>query len=77
MSDTTDKPKRKFGPTKGEYKFRLVSGLVITGLIGFALISKGAPKGLVTSESILFGGLFGLFLIGHSGWKIAKGDYRT
>ncbi|MEM1302102.1 MAG: hypothetical protein AAGH17_05935 [Pseudomonadota bacterium] len=77
MSDVSEKPKRKFGPTKGEYQFRLVSGLVIVGLIGFAMVSKGMPKGLVTSESILFGGLFALFLIGHSGWKLLKGDYRT
>ena len=73
MSDT---PKRKFGPTRGEYQFRIVAGCVIIGLLVAMIFAKGMPEGIVVSESILFGGLFGLFLIGHSAWKLWTGDHR-
>ena len=68
--------KPKFGPTRGEYLFRLVSGGVILALMVFMVAAKGAPSGLMVSESILFGGLFGLFLVVHSGWKLATGNHR-
>ena len=73
MSDTS---KRKFGPTRGEYIFRAVSGAVILALVSYALLAKGMPQGLMTSESILFGTIFGAFLLGHSSWKLVKRDYR-
>lgn len=73
MSDT---PKGKFGPTKGEYKFRAVSGAVILVLVSYALFAQGLPSGLVASESILFGTLFGAFLLLHSSWKLIRRDYR-
>lgn len=72
----SDRPKRKFGPTKGEYRFRAVSGAVILLLVGYALFAQGLPSGLVASESILFGTLFGAFLLLHSCWKLIKHDYR-
>ncbi|MEM6479162.1 MAG: hypothetical protein AAF841_12535 [Pseudomonadota bacterium] len=68
--------KRKFGPTRGEYMFRAVSGAVILALVVFAIATMGFPSGIMTSESILFGTLFGAFLLVHSSWKIMKGDYR-
>lgn len=68
--------KRKFGPTRGEYIFRACSGAGILALVGFALVAKGMPSGLVTSESILFGTAFALFLLVHSSWKLIKRDYR-
>lgn len=67
---------RKFGPTRGEYLFRLASGLVILALIGVLLVQNGMPGSLLPSESILFGGLFALFLVGQAVWKIYKKDYR-
>ena len=68
--------KRKFGPTRGEYVFRAVPGAVILVLVSYALLANGMPKGLMTSESILFGTIFGAFLFGHSSWKLIKRDYR-
>ena len=67
---------RKFGPTRGEYIFRAISGGVILALIAYAVVSKGMPMGLTSSESILFGTLFGAFLVVHSGWKLIRRDYR-
>lgn len=72
----TEKTKRKFGPTRGEYQFRLAAGLVILALLAYALFANGMPEGLIVSESILFGSLFGLFLVGHSGLKLIRRDYR-
>lgn len=68
--------KRKFGPTRGEYVFRAVSGAVILVLVSYALLANGMPKGLMTSESILFGTIFGAFLLSHSSWKLIRRDYR-
>ena len=68
--------KSKFGPTRGEYLFRLLAGLFILGLIGVAIVMHGVPKDLVPSESILFGGVFALSLVVHSANKLRKGDYR-
>ncbi|MEM8592350.1 MAG: hypothetical protein AAGF13_07465 [Pseudomonadota bacterium] len=67
---------RKFGPTKGEYQFRVAMGAVIVALVSYAFFAKGMPHGIASSESILFGSLFGLFLLVHSSWKLVKGDYR-
>ena len=68
--------KRKFGPTRGEYIFRAGAGAGILLLVAYALFAKGMPTGLMTSESILFGTAFALFLVVHSGWKIIRKDYR-
>ncbi|MGR3491289.1 MAG: hypothetical protein ACU0DW_04465 [Shimia sp.] len=68
--------KRRFGPTAGEYKFRLIAGLVILALIGALIGVHGLPGGLVTSESVIFGGAFALFLVIHSGLKLYRGDHR-
>ncbi|MEM1374897.1 MAG: hypothetical protein AAGF78_11010 [Pseudomonadota bacterium] len=68
--------KRKFGPTRGEYLFRAVSGAVILVLVGYALLARGMPAGIMTSESILFGTAFGAFLLIHSSWKLFRRDYR-
>lgn len=72
----SEEKKRKFGPTRGEYLFRAVSGAVILLLVAYALLIKGMPAGIMTSESILFGTAFGVFLFVHSGWKLLKKDYR-
>lgn len=72
----TENTKRKFGPTRGEYLFRAVSGLIILALVGYALLANGMPDGIITSESILFGTIFAVFLVGHSGWKLITRDYR-
>ncbi|MGR3434983.1 MAG: hypothetical protein ACU0CO_08875 [Shimia sp.] len=69
----------RYGPTRGEYLFRLAAGLLILMLIGVMLGVHGLPRGLVPSESILFGGIFGIFgifLVVHSGIKLRRGDHR-
>ncbi|MGR3467830.1 MAG: hypothetical protein ACU0CI_08100 [Shimia sp.] len=68
--------KRKFGPTAGEYRFRLAAGIVILALIAVLIAVHGMPGGLVTSESVIFGGAFALFLVGHSAVKLWKRDHR-
>ncbi|MEL6610240.1 MAG: hypothetical protein AAFO93_15130 [Pseudomonadota bacterium] len=68
--------KPKFGPTRGEYIFRMVSGAVILALIAYATFAKGMPTGITSTESILFGLLFALFLVGHSGWRLWTGKHR-
>ncbi|MEL6914474.1 MAG: hypothetical protein AAFP13_08220 [Pseudomonadota bacterium] len=68
--------KRKFGPTRGEYLFRAGMGAVILGLVAYALLARGVPEGIMTSESTIFGAAFGAFLFGHSLWKLITKDYR-
>lgn len=73
----TEKSNRKFGPTRGEYLFRLAGGLVIMAFVTYALLANGIPEGILTSESTLFGAAFGVFLVAHSGWKLFTRDYRV
>ncbi|MEO0356961.1 MAG: hypothetical protein AAF386_01465 [Pseudomonadota bacterium] len=66
----------KFGPTKGEYVFRICGGLLVFGLLIIAMVVKGVPGNLVAVETFLFGGGFAAFLVGHSGYRLATGRYR-
>lgn len=51
---------RKFGPTRGELKFRLAFSLAGLGLLGVALYLRGLPEGPglveVVGVSVLFFG---------------------
>jgi len=67
---------RKFGPSRIDYLFRLGAGIVILALLIANLVTHGVPKSLIPSESILFGGIFGLFLVVHSAVKLLRRDYR-
>ncbi len=66
----------KYGPTKGEYIFRLCGGLLVFALLLVAYLTKGFPPGLAAVETFLFGGSFAAFLVLHSTYRIAKGLYR-
>ena len=42
----------------------------------FENINNPKPKPNNPPVKILFGMLFGLFLVGHSGWKLVTGHHR-
>lgn len=62
----------KYGPSRGELKFRLCMGLFICGLLLAALLEKGVPTGLVGIELFVFTGAFGLGSVIWSLWKLRK-----
>ncbi len=62
----------KFGPTRGELKFRLGVGVFVCGLLVVAAIVKGVPTGLVGIELFVFCGAFGLGSIIWSIWKLMR-----
>jgi hypothetical protein len=66
----------KYGPTKGEYIFRLCSGMLVILLLIVGFSIKGFPVHLVTIETFLFCGGFAAFLIIHSGYRLWTGGYR-
>lgn len=49
---------RKYGPSRGELKFRLGIGLAGLLLMALALFARGLPTGPAFVELTLFGGLF-------------------
>lgn len=64
----------KFGPTRGELKFRLLVSLGGLVLMVTALAYRGIPQGPALVEVV---GIAGLFFGGttvYSGWKLAKRD---
>lgn len=62
----------KFGPSRGELKFRLCMGLFICGLLVAAFFETGFPKGLVGIELFVFAGAFGVGSVIWSLWKLRK-----
>jgi len=62
----------KFGPSRGELKFRLCMGLLICGLLVAALFVHGVPRGLVGVELFVFAGAFGVGSVLWSLWKLYK-----
>ena len=62
----------KFGPSRGELKFRLCMGLLICGLLVAAVFEKGVPKGLVGVELFVFAGAFGVGSVVWSLWSLWK-----
>jgi xanthosine utilization system XapX-like protein len=64
----------KYGPTRGELKFRLAFSLAGLGLMIFALVYRGVPTGPAFVEVV---GIAGLFFGGTaiwSGWRLMKSD---
>ena len=59
----------KYGPSKGELKFRLIASVLGFGLLGFALAYRGIPTSAAGWEAIGIGTLFfgGTFL-----WTLRK-----
>ena len=49
---------RKFGPTRGELKFRLVASILGLCFLAGALFYRGIPSGPAFVEVGLFGGAF-------------------
>ncbi len=62
----------KYGPSRGELKFRLCMGLFICGLLLATLLAKGVPAGLVGIELFVFAGAFGLGSVIWSLWKLRR-----
>ncbi len=62
----------KYGPSRGELKFRLCMGLFICGLLLATLLAKGVPTGLVGIELFVFAGAFGLGSVVWSLWKLRR-----
>lgn len=62
----------KFGPSRGELKFRLCMGLLICGLLVAAVFEKGMPTGLVGVELFVIAGAFGVGSVVWSLWKLRK-----
>ncbi len=48
----------KYGPTRGEWWFRLVVSLAGLGLLALAIALRGWPEGPGLVEVVGFGGLF-------------------
>jgi xanthosine utilization system XapX-like protein len=48
----------RFGPTRGELKFRLVFSIAGLGLMVFALTHRGLPSGPGIFEIVGMGGVF-------------------
>ena len=66
---------RKFGPTRGELKFRAIVSVFGLALMGFVLGARGIPSGPALVEVAGFAGLmFGGSLV-HALWKLWKRDH--
>jgi hypothetical protein len=66
---------RKFGPTRGELRFRAIVSVLGLALMGFALWYRGIPSGPGLVEVAGFAGLmFGGSLL-HAVWKLIKRDH--
>jgi xanthosine utilization system XapX-like protein len=66
---------RKFGPTRGELKFRAAVSVFGLGLMVFALWYRGIPSGPALVEVAGLAGLmFGGSLL-HALWKLWKRDH--
>ncbi len=66
---------RKFGPSRGELKFRAIVSVFGLGLMVFALWYRGIPEGpglieVVGLASLMFGGS-----LVHAVWKLIKRDH--
>jgi xanthosine utilization system XapX-like protein len=59
----------KFGPDRGELRFRLVFSLVGLALLGVAVAIRGIPSGPALVEVF---GIAGLFFGGTAVWTIWK-----
>lgn len=59
----------KYGPTKGELRFRIGFSILGLMMVGFALWWRGLPTGPAGFEAIVSGGLF---FLGTLGWSIYR-----
>ena len=65
----------RFGPSRGELKFRAAVSVAGLALLGVALAVRGLPSGPAIVEVVGLAGLmFGGSLV-HSVWKLWKRDH--
>lgn len=64
-----DRDPNRFGPSRGELKFRLVVSLAGFALMLAALFARGIPKGPAIVEVV---GLAGLFFGGSAIWSAIR-----
>jgi xanthosine utilization system XapX-like protein len=62
-------PGNRFGPSRGELKFRLAVSILGLALMGFALTHRGLPSGPAIVEVV---GMAGLFFGGTAIWTIRR-----
>jgi hypothetical protein len=65
----TDRDPHRFGPTRGELKFRLAVSLAGVALMVFALFYRGVPEGPALVEVV---GIAGLFFGGTAVWSAVR-----
>jgi hypothetical protein len=65
----TDRGPNRFGPTRGELKFRLAVSLAGVALMVFALFYRGVPEGPALVE---VAGIAGLFFGGTAVWSAVR-----
>lgn len=64
-----DRPEDRFGPTRGELKFRLGVSVAGLALMVFALFYRGVPTGPAFVEVV---GMAGLFFGGTAIWTVRR-----
>jgi hypothetical protein len=70
-----ERPRRKFGPTKGELQFWLVASLLGFAMMAVALTVHGWPSGPGWIEIVLIPGGFLGWLLVRSVVRLRRGDY--
>lgn len=71
----SDRPRRKYGPTKGELRFLLVASLTGFAMMVAALAIHGVPWGPGLIEVVLIPGAFLGWLLVRSVVRLRRGDY--
>lgn len=64
----------KYGPTRGEHRFRLIASLAILAVLVGLTVMRGAPASPGAVEAYAIAGGFALLSAGWSGWKLWTGD---
>jgi hypothetical protein len=72
---TDQRPRRKFGPTKGELQFWLVVSIAGFAFLGVALSIRGWPSGPGWFEFVGIPSAFFGWLLVRSFIRLRKGDY--
>lgn len=65
----------RFGPTRGELKFRLAFSLFGLAALAGALIYRGLPQGPAMFEIIAIAGTFFGGSAGWTTWKLIRRDH--
>ena len=65
----------RFGPSRGELKFRAAVSVAGLALLGVALAGRGLPSGPAIVEVVGLAGLMFGGSLAHSVWKLWKRDH--